>query len=371
MPGRGSCYRWWAVVAVVAGMSAPASAVDWEIETINTNGTGDVSDDMAVWVNNSDPTKSVIIGTNKSSGSNGGLYTYALDGGRSDGATTWDADNWFDQGKKVNNVDIRHGFDANGVDWDIVATSNRTNDRVDLFRVTTDGSGDFAGLVSVGSFSTSTLGGDNPYGLAMYHSQSQNKFYVIASSKNGDVAQWELSYNIGTSLIDASKIWQASVDSSEIEGIVADDNRDVVYIAAENTAIYRYSTSSGTIVNSGRVTVDTAGDGNLVDDIEGLTMYYASAGRGYLIASSQGSDDFDIYDREYSGSAANAHLLDFSVTDGAGSDDVTSTDGIDVVSVGLGGNFSDGMLLVHDSDNSSGPSNFKLVPWKDVAAELP
>ena len=354
--------------SITAFLTMPAFAVDWDIETIDTNGSGDVTDDPCLWLHATDPTKSVILGTNKTSSTNGGLYAYNLSGTRAGTAGAWDATNWFNQGKKTNNVDIRYNFDAGGTSWDIVACSNRTNDRVDLYKVDTTVGGDFAGLTNVGSFSTSSLGGDNPYGLAMYHSKSQDKHYVITSSKSGTVGQWELSYSAGA--IIGTNVWQANVSASEIEGVVADDENDVVYIAGEDTAIYRYKTSAGTIVDAGRVTVDTAGGGNLVADIEGLTMYYAADGKGYLIASSQGSNNFDIYDREYSGTNANAHISFFSVTDGVGSDNVTGTDGIDITNVNLGGDFAEGMFIAHDTNNAGGSaSNLKLVGWDSIAGE--
>ncbi len=99
-----------------------------------------------------------------------------------------------------------------------------------------------------------------------------------------------------------------------VEGIVADNEKDVVYIAGEDTSIYRYQTLNGVIQNAGRVTVGSVGDGNLTADIEGLTMYYASDGKGYLIASSQGSSQYAVYEREFSGTAANAYIKNFSIS---------------------------------------------------------
>ena len=271
--------------------------------------------------------------------------------------TAWDTTNWVNQGKRTNNVDIRYGFNAGGSLWDIVACSNRTNDQVDLFRIDTDTSGNYAGMTGVGSFSTSDLGGDNPYGLAMYHSKSQDQHYVIASSKDGVVGQWALSYSAGA--ITGTKVWQTAltVDGSEVEGIVADDEKDVVYIAGEDT--------------------DSGGTGHLAADIEGLTMYYASDGSGYLIASSQGenapghpnADTFAVYDREFTEGNPNAYKMNFSVNDGVGTDHVTDTDGIDVISCNLGGDFETGMFIAHDGSNPGGPSNLKFVSWDDIANE--
>ncbi len=276
-------------------------------------------------------------------------------------------------------MDVRYNFQAGSEQWDLVVGGNRTDERIDIFRVDTDAGGDFTGLTQVGSIQTDSnwipsgnnIGNDSPYGLAMFHSKSQNKLYAIASSKGGRVAQWEMSYNAGTELIppfiEGTRVWMtplvafggASDFNELVEGIVADDEKDVVYIAGEDTSIYRYQTLNGVIQDAGRVTVGSVGDGNLTADIEGLTMYYASDGKGYLIASSQGSSQYAVYEREFSGTAANAYIKNFSIVGNA------STDGIDVVNVNLGGSFPNGMFLAHSGGGS--PSNIRLVDWGDVA----
>ena len=353
--------------ACLGGPAAPAAVP--LVETIDMNGSGDNADDMALWLHATDRSKSVILCSNKTNAVNGGNYSFALKGGSSNGLG-WGAGNWFDQGKKINNVDLRYNFQAGSEKWDIVVGSNRTDDRIDILRVTTGLGGDFTGLVNVGSILTG-LGGDNPYGMAMFHSKSQNKHYAIASSYNGQTAQWELSYDAGS--VTGTKVWQADVTGGNVlEGIVADDEKEVVYIAGEDSAIYRYQTVNGVIQNAGRVTVDSVSGPNLTADIEGLTMYYASDGKGYLMASSQGSGQFAVYDREFTGAAANSYIKNFSVgaNAGAGIDSVSGTDGIDVTSANLGGLFTDGMFLAHDTSNSGGTiSNIKLVDWADVADE--
>ena len=232
------------------------------------NGSSDVADDMCVWLHPTDRSKSIIFGNNKTDDDDpeGGIYCYALDGGPTDTLSPdtlgWGAGNWFDQGKKVNNVDVRYNFQAGSEQWDLVVGGNRTDERIDIFRVDTDAGGDFTGLTQVGSIQTDSnwipsgnnIGNDSPYGLAMFHSKSQNKLYAIASSKGGRVAQWEMSYNAGTELIDpfieGTRVWMtplvafggASDFNELVEGIVADDEKDVVYIAGEDTSIYRYQT---------------------------------------------------------------------------------------------------------------------------------
>ena len=341
------------------------------VETIDMYGSGDVADDTALWLHPVDPSRSIILGSNKTDSTYGGIYGFALDGGRWDSAGGWGASNWFDQGKKINEVDLSYSFQAGENRWDIVAAANRTDDRIDFFRVLADTAGDFAGLTSAGSISTSVLGGDQPYGLTLFHSDSLDKHYAIGSSKDGAVAQWELVYNAGA--ITGNKVWQASVSTTEVEGMVADEVNEVIYISGEDTSIYRYQTVGGVIQNAGRVTVDSVSGPHLAADIEGLTLYYGSDGAGYLIASSQGDGQFAVYDREFSSGAANEHIVNFQIgaNSGAGIDSVGDTDGIDVTNANLGGQFPSGVFFAHDGSNDGHSiSNMKLVSWADVADEI-
>ena len=71
-----------------------------------------------------------------------------------------------------------------------------------------------------------------------------------------------------------------------------------------------------------------------------------------------------MYDR----AGDNTYRGSFDVASGNGIDGVSSTDGIDVTNLPLGPAFPDGMLVVHDHSNSDGStSNFKYIPWEDVA----
>ena len=70
---------------------------------------------------------------------------------------------------------------------------------------------------------------------------------------------------------------------------------------------------------------------------------YIEGGRGggYLIASSQGSDNFMICQR----GGTNAYVATFAIVAGNGIDRVTHTDGIDVSNFGLGSPFEQGIFV--------------------------
>ena len=80
---------------------------------------GDAADDPAIWVNAKEPSKSVVIATDK----NLGLYVYDLDGRLLQ--TLADG--------RMNNVDVRDGLLVDGKPRTLVAASNRTDKTIALY----------------------------------------------------------------------------------------------------------------------------------------------------------------------------------------------------------------------------------------------
>jgi len=153
---------------------------------------------------------------------------------------------------------------------------------------------------------------------------------------------------------------------STTEGCVADDETGKLYISEEDVGIWKYGaepTDGATTADRTKLDGLTGAGGNLTNDIEGLSIYYGAGGTGYLLASSQGSNDYVVYDRQ-----SGEYVTRFSVVDGA-VDGSSYTDGIDVTNFPLGGSFPEGMFVAQDNENTSpnGNQNFKLVPWGRIA----
>lgn len=325
-------------VAVTGTSPTPATAVvAATAETAPVPHAGDAADDAAIWVHPTDPALSTVIGTDKL----GGLAVYDLAGRQ----LAYHADS------TPNNVDIRYDFPLGGRRETIVVTSDTTADALRVYRVDPA----TRGLVHVSARTLSV--GIGLYGLCMYRSPVSGKHYVFDSDSSGNLQQWELFDNAGK--VDARKVRQLDVGSTA-EGCVADDETGALYLAEEDVAIWRYDAepTGGTA----RSQVDAVGAGRLVADIEGLSLYYATGGAGYLIASSQGSSAFAVYDRR----PPNSPVTTFTIGAGA-MDAVTYTDGLDVLSTPLGSRFPEGVLVVQDDRNDGANQNYKLVPWGSVA----
>lgn len=312
------------------------------VETDPVPSSGDAADDAAIWIHPTDPAASTVIGTDKSSG----IAVYDLAGQqlhfRPDG--------------ELNNVDLRYGFPLDGETRDLVVASNDTSDTLAVYVV--DPSTRALVPVALGGGILTTI---RPYGACMYRSPVTGDFYAFVNSRGGVVEQYEL-VDAGAGFVHG--ILVRSFDAgSQTEGCVADDETARLYLGEEVVGVWRYGAEPGD--GEARVAVDTTAlGGHLSADVEGLAIYAAGEGTGYLIVSSQGDYAFNLYERE----GDNAFVGTFQVVGGVGIDGATGTDGIDVTNVSLGDAFPFGFFVAQDGDNGSENQNFKLVPWDSIAA---
>jgi 3-phytase len=349
--------------AAEPGPSAQASFttvhVAPKVETDPMPHSGDASDDPAIWINPTDPSKSTIIGTDKTpgaEGTGGGLGVYDLSGHQiqyvSDGG--------------INNVDIRYNFPLAGQPTDLVVGSNkryssltayRVNPRTRLLESVTahDPNGIYTGL--------------SAYGICMYHSPFTGKYYVFETQSphvgddTGEVQQWELFDN-GSGKVDGKKVRTFYV-GSDAEGCVADDVTGALYLVPTRQGVYQYGAEPD--AGDARTQVASFSTGELKHGLEGVSLYYTSKNTGYLIVSNQGVNTFVVYRRETNAQGQHEYVTTFQIVAGNGIDEVQDTDGIDVTNVNLGSLFPDGVFVAQDGVNDVGNINFKLVPWKSIA----
>ena len=260
----------------------------------------------------------------------------------------------------ANNIDVRYGFPfGNGENADIVACSERINNKIVVFRVNPeDGS-----LLEI---SGDRLMSDimEVYGFCLYKSAQSGKFYAFMNGKSGIIEQWELMPD-GDGGISGQVVRKLQV-ASQPEGMVADDELGFLYVGEEVRGIWKFNAEPGD--TTGPQLINESGESNakIGYDIEGLAIYYAPDEKGYLMASSQGNSSYAIFNRD----GENKYLGSFQITDN-GIDGVMETDGIDVSNLNLGGPFSQGVFIAQDGENTDGdtilPQNFKLVSWEKIA----
>lgn len=339
--------RFFTAILVISALGACAHAPVAPAlrETVAVSQTGDAADDPAIWVA-PNPAQSLVIGTQKK----GGLYVFDLAG-----AIVQEI-----PGGEPNNVDIREAFPWRDGAAPIVGASDRTDNSIVLWRFdaqtrqleATPRARIATGFVEVYGFCLGRMGADY--------------VAIVTDRDSGNIGVWKLVQQ-ADGAIGGERIVTYSLGSIS-EGCVVDDDTGEYYIAQELVGIWRARLDDATASNRRQIDRIGAG-GNLVADVEGLTLWRGANGGGYLIASVQGRSRYAVYNRgdnAYRGAFAIGASLDGSA------DAVQGTDGIDVVSANLGPDLPQGLFVAQDDRNTSPRDlqNFKYVSWATIAATL-
>jgi len=325
--------------------AAAARTVTPVLETAPVTTWGDAADDPAIWVNPRDPAKSAVIGTDK----NLGLYVYDLDGKLLQ--TLADG--------RMNNVDLRDGFVVDGQPRVLVAASNRTDKTIALYFL------DPATRRLSRAGDPVPTGFADPYGLCMFAGESGH-YVFVNNGGDGLFRQWRITASGGRAV--AEQVREFGV-GSQAEGCAADDETGALYVAEEDGGFFRYSALADG--GSERREIDRVdGPNGLRADIEGVEIWAGRDGKGYLVLSNQGADNYAVYRREDDN--AFVGLFHIVADPDRGIDGASETDGLDVVSAPLGAKYPDGLLVVQDGRNLSPreKQNFKFVSWRDIARSL-
>jgi 3-phytase len=343
------------------------------------------ADDPAIYVNSSNPEQSLILTAVK----NAGLRVYDLSGNLLQDINPGDI--------RYNNIDLQYGFNLGGDSVDIAVATDRNNDKLAIFKINPhpNASGEY--LEDITDSSIGTLFQASPfeppyspssrsaYGTTLYRSPVTDDYYAFVNRREtGDVAQYKL-IDSGDGKIGAERVRNFTVPTiagidPQLEGMVVDQELGVLYVGQENVGIWKYQAEPDSGTNGLLIdTVKDLGGSYLEDDVEGLSIYYGKDGTGYLLASSQGDNTFAVYSR----GGDNDFLGRFGVGNNGAIDSVQESDGADVVNVPLGSNFPYGLFVTQDGFNEPARlveddgeleninSNFKLVPWENIAYTFP
>ena len=325
-------------------------------ETEEVSEDGDAADDPAFWLNPKDASKSLIIATNKK----GGLMAYDLKG----------KEVQFLEEGEPNNVDIRTITDWDGSQVALATATNRDLNTLALYKIV-GGDEPIQPAKAVGNHvhqeaSEFVSNVDEVYGLCMYQAKN-GQVYSFLNGKNGVIEQWRLTPT--KSGIKGDLVRRLKVDSQP-EGCVADDSTGILYVGEEDVAIWTFEADENA---STQASLFAAVDGKqLVDDIEGLTLYQNGKNH-YLIASSQGNNTYAVYDLDND----NRYVASFAIIgdDEKGTDGSSDTDGIHAVSANLGEAYPNGLFIAQDwynldAEYRAGKQNFKIVDWRSIEQVL-
>jgi 3-phytase len=327
------------------GVGTPVPAA---METVAVGTTrADAADDPEIWVDPTDPSRAVILGTDKQAG----LYAYGLDGSVLS----------FIPDGRLNNVDLRGSFPTPWGERVLVAASDRGRMGAALYLM-------HPTTFEITPWGVVPLDLSEPYGLCV--GRRGDDFLVFVNSTDGQVRQ--VRVNAGTDgAMQATEERRFSVPTQP-EGCVVDDARGRLYVGEEAAGIWLFDTFAAGPAQ-GRL-IEPVPSERLVPDVEGLTLLHEPHGASWLIASSQGDSAFTVYRAD---GPELVYRGRFSVYPSNGVDAVTGTDGVAALG-GRVGPYASGLVVMQDDADTEGEAlesrrrqqNFKLVDWAEVRRAL-
>ncbi|MGH9722482.1 MAG: phytase [Bryobacteraceae bacterium] len=341
-----------AAAALIALLLPAQVAVDVR-PAIATAQVGNDPDDPAIWVHPKDPSRSLIIGTNKVAAPNGALVAFGLDGKIRQTIAGLD---------RPNNVDVEYGLMLGGRSTDIAVATERLKRRIVIYRIDAQsGMLTEAGAVPVFSGETGEAGA--PMGIALYKRPRDRAIFAIVGRKDGPREGYLWQYRLeddGTGKVKGTTVraFGRYSGGSEIEAIAVDDALGYVYYADEGDGIHKYH-ADPSHKDAGRELAHFGQDGFKADR-EGIAIYARDDGTGYILCTDQiaGSSEYRIFAREGAKGNPHDHSRVIKVVKG-GAD---STDGLDATSARLPG-FPAGLVVAMNS----GAKNFVVFRWEDIA----
>jgi 3-phytase len=305
------------------------------------------SDDPAIWVNPADPSKSLVVGTDKSE--QGALYVYDLQGKIVQVVKDL---------KRPNNVDIAYGLQLGGKPVDIAITTERITHKLRIFSLPDMKPVDNGGIPAFEG--EEGKGFRDLMGIAIYTAKN-GKMYAIAGRKTGPTTGgylWQyLLEDDGTGHVKASLVRKFGKYSGkkEIEAIAVDNELGYIYYSDEQTGVRQYYADP----EKGNNELSMFGTSGFAEDHEGISIYKLTDTTGYILVSDQGANRFQIFRREGSPGKPFEHSLLKTVNVNA-----SHSDGSDVVAVPLNETFKHGLFVVMSDDKT-----FHYYRWEDIAGK--
>jgi 3-phytase len=306
------------------------------------------SDDPAIWIHPTDPSLSLIIGTDKGGDSGaGGLYVFDMNG-KIDTTKTIPL-------KRPNNVDIAYGLDMLGTKTDIAVCTERNTNSIRVVALPEMKLIDNGGIPV---FEDDTL--QAPMGIALYKDPTTQLIYAIVGRKTGPKEGYLYQYRLAAEsngIVKGTLVRKFGKYSGkkEIESIVVDNELGYVYCSDEGVGVRKYYAHPDS-TNAELALFATSG---VAEDHEGLSIYKANDGTGYILLSDQQANQFHIFPRE--GTKANKHDHPLIKVIKTSTDE---SDGSDITNVAINDPFKNGLFVAMSTDGT-----FQFYKWEDIAGK--
>lgn len=306
------------------------------------------TDDPAIWVHPSDPSKSLIVGTDKEEG--GGIYVFDLHGKIVNKITGL---------KRPNNIDIIQGFPMGDSTIDIAVFTERKAEKIRVFELPSLKPIDNGGIdIFEGETCDECREG---MGLALYQDPATKTVYAVVGRKNGVDGSYLWQYELKPELngkITATVVRKFGKYSGkkEIEAIAVDNELGYIYYSDEGTGVRKYYAHP----SKGDQELALFATSDFARDHEGISIYKNSDTTGYIIVSDQQANAFNIYPREGVGANPHQHNLITKIKT------VThESDGNEVSSKRFGNLYPYGFFVAMDDHRV-----FHIYDWRDFQQEI-
>lgn len=335
-----------ATAAPAASTPAPLDALRASVvtERVKTD-----SDDPAIWIDPSDPSRSLVLGTDKDD-TDGGVYVFGLDG-------RIDRDRTVTGLQRMNNVDVAYGLRLGGETVDVAVATERNRMALRVFSLPDMRPVDGGGIP--------VFDGDSlraPMGIALYKRPSDGAVFAFVGGKSGPANGYLWQYRLeddGRGRVRGVKVREFGAYSGrkEIEAIAVDDELGYVYYSDETAGIRKYHADP----DAGDEELAFFGTDGFVRDHEGIALYKRGDGTGYILVSDQQGQRLQVFRREGEPGSPHTHTAIAVLPVAA-----LGTDGIEVTATPLGDAFPNGLLVMMSEDGT-----FHYYPWEEVESRLP
>ncbi len=299
------------------------------------------SDDPAIWVHPTEPSQSLIVGTDKGS-PDGGLYVFDLQGKKLDSVKGL---------LRPNNVDlawVRSEADT----FAVVVCTERQAGQLRAFRMPDLAPIDGGGFpLFEGEENRAAMG------IALFERPSDGAIFAQVSRKTEEgspadsqaIWQYQLTFDGTETKAQSSFLRRFGQFSGqkEIEAMAVDNQLGYLYYSDEGVGVRRYFVDP----DSPSEELALFGTQGFAEDHEGIAIYPTGASSGYITVSDQGAQRFHFFDRE--------SLEPLGITSVA----ALKSDGSEAVADSLNEDFPQGLFVAMSDDRT-----FHLYDWRAFLA---
>jgi 3-phytase len=318
-------------------------------------------DDPAIWTHPEDPSRSLILGTMKVAAPAGAVVVFGLDGQVRQIVSGID---------RPNNIDVEYGVALDGRRVDIAVVTERLARQLRVFRIDPR-AGQLIDLGGIPILAGQEGEAGAPMGIGLYRRPRDGAVFAIVAPKEGPREGYLWQYRLvdaggrlGATFVRRFGAFSATSvrDENEIEAVAVDDALGFVYYADEADGIHKWH-ADPEHPDASRELAHFARSG-FRGDREGIGIYAFPDGTGYIVGTDQIDEDseYHLYPREGTPANPHDHSREIAVLRG-GAD---ATDGLEISSSPLGPGLPNGVLIAMNS----GPKNFLVFRWQDVAAAV-